>query len=88
MQFNFKSLRYQCQCMTFLYFTTTKMTDVDLFNKEQRPTELCYDCLEFGEYLMSTWKIDLSDELYEARRDEQVELEMQKALYLNQLQDA
>lgn len=66
------------------------MTDVDLdlFNKEQRPCNYDYDCLEFGEYLMSTWKIDLSDELYEARRDEQVELEMQKALYLNQLQDA
>lgn len=88
MKFYSKWLRYQCQCMTFLYFTTTKMTDVDLFNKEQRPNNYDYDCLEWGEYLMSTGKIDLSDELYEARRDEQVELEMQKALYLNQLVDA
>ena len=44
--------------------------DIDCFNDEQRPTELCYDCLEFGQYL-----IDLSDQLYEQRRDEQMEKE-------------
>ena len=47
--------------------------DIDCFNDEQRPTELCYDCLEFGQYLMDTGKIDLSDQLYEQWRDEQVE---------------
>lgn len=52
--------------------------DVDLFNKEQRPNNYDSDCLEYGEYLMDTWRIDLSDELYEARRDEQVELEMER----------
>jgi hypothetical protein len=29
--------------------------------------------LEFGEHLMETWKIDLSDQLYEQYRDEQME---------------
>ncbi len=47
--------------------------DIDCFNDEQRPTELCYDCLEFGQYLIDTGKIDLSDQLYEQWRDEQVE---------------
>ena len=47
--------------------------DLDCFNDEQRPTELCYDCLEFWQYLMDTGKIDLSDQLYEQWRDEQVE---------------
>lgn len=55
--------------------------DIDCFNDEQRPTELCYDCLGFGQYLMDTGKIDLSDELYEAWRDEQIEKELD--LYLN-----
>lgn len=50
--------------------------DVDLFNKEQRPNNYDSDCLEFWQYLMDTWKIDLSDELYEARRDEQLEKEL------------
>lgn len=51
--------------------------DIDCFNDEQRPTESCYDCLEFWEYLYTSWKIDNSDELYEARRDEQRELELE-----------
>ena len=51
--------------------------DLDCFNDEQRPTELCYDCLEFWQYLMDTWKIDLSDQLYEQWRDEQVEKELE-----------
>ena len=46
--------------------------DVDLLNKEQRPTELAYDCLEFWRYLMDTWKIDTSDEDYQRMRDEKV----------------
>ena len=47
--------------------------DIDCFNDEQRPNNLDYDCLEYGEYLMKTWKIDLSDQLYEQYRDEQME---------------
>lgn len=47
--------------------------DIDCFNDEQRPNNLDYDCLEYGEYLMETWKIDLSDQLYEQYRDEQME---------------
>ena len=47
--------------------------DIDCFNDEQRPNNLDYDCLEFGEHLMETWKIDLSDQLYEQYRDEQME---------------
>lgn len=47
--------------------------DIDCFNDEQRPNNLDYDCLEYGEYLMKTWKIDLSDQLYEQYRDEQAE---------------
>lgn len=64
--------------VTFYTITIIAMTwfDVDCFNKEQRPTELCYDCLEFWEYLYDTGKIDFSDEAYEARRDEQVEKEL------------
>lgn len=53
--------------------TYEKEIDVDLFNQEQRPTELCWDCLEFGAYLKETWKIDTSDEDYERWRDEQAE---------------
>jgi hypothetical protein len=34
--------------------TYEKEIDVDLFNQEQRPTELCWDCLEFGAYLKET----------------------------------
>ena len=47
--------------------------DIDCFNDEQRPNNLDYDCLEFGEHLMNSWKIDLSDQLYEQYRDEQME---------------
>ena len=47
--------------------------DIDCFNDEQRPNNLDYDCLEYGEHLMETWKIDLSDQLYEQYRDEQAE---------------
>ena len=47
--------------------------DIDCFNDEQRPNNLDYDCLEFGEHLMETWKIDLSDQLYEQYREEQAE---------------
>lgn len=53
--------------------------DLDLFNKEQRPYNYDSDCLEYGQYLYETWRIDFSDELYEARRDEQFEKE--EALY-------
>lgn len=65
-----------------------KEIDIDCFNDEQRPNNLDWDCLEYGQYLMDTWKIDLSDELYEAWRDEQAEKENQfvienKDLYLN-----
>ena len=47
--------------------------DIDCFNDAQRPNNLDYDCLEFGEHLMETWKIDLSDQLYEQYREEQAE---------------
>lgn len=50
--------------------------DLDLFNKEQRPCNYDCDCLEYWQYLYETGKIDNSDELYEARRDEQVEREL------------
>lgn len=52
--------------------------DLDLFNKEQRPFNYDYDCLEYWRYLYDTWRIDNSDELYEARRDEQMEKEMEE----------
>lgn len=57
--------------------------DLDLFNKEQRPFNYDGDCLDFGEWLYNTWRYDNSDELYEARRDEllEKELEEQNALY-------
>lgn len=57
--------------------------DLDLFNKEQRPFNYDGDCLEFGEWLYNTWRIDNSDELYEAWRDDQLEkeLEEQEDLY-------
>lgn len=53
--------------------TYEKEIDVDLFNKEQRPFNYDYDCLEFGEYLVDTWKVDYSDRDYEMWRDEQAE---------------
>ena len=53
--------------------TYEKPFDVDSYNDELRPTELCWDCLEFWAYLKETWKIDTSDEDYERWRDEQAE---------------
>ena len=55
---------------------TYEKIDIDCFNDEQRPNNYDYDCLELGEYLMKTWKIDLSDQLYEQYRDEQLEKEL------------
>ena len=54
-----------------------KEIDIDCFNDEQRPTELAYDCLEFWQYLIDTWKIDLSDKEYERIRDEKIERELE-----------
>ena len=51
---------------------TYEKIDIDCFNDEQW-LEQSYDCLEFGQYLMDTWKIDLSDEEYERIRDEKAE---------------
>lgn len=67
------------QWVTFYTLIYSKMTNIDLdcFNDEQRPTELCYDCLEFGQYLWDTWKIDTSDEDYERYRDEKLEKELE-----------
>ena len=59
--------------------TYEKEIDVDLFNQEQRPFNYDFDCLEFGAYLRETWKVDLSDQLYEQRRDEQAEKELELA---------
>lgn len=56
--------------------------DIDLFNKEQRPFNYDFDCLEFWEYLYETWKIDYSDEQYEARRDEQLEKELEESWFI------
>lgn len=47
--------------------------DIDLFNKEQRPCNYDYDCLEFGERLQEIQAIDLSDELYEEYREKKRE---------------
>ena len=52
--------------------------DLDLFNKEQRPFNYDFDCLELWAWLHETWRIDNSDELYEARRDEQLERELEE----------
>ncbi len=52
--------------------TYEKEIDVDLFNQEQRPFNYDFDCLEFGAYLRETWKVDYSDEEYEAWRDAQL----------------
>ena len=62
--------------------------DIDCFNDEQRPNNLDSDCLEYGQYLMDTGKIDLSDQLYEQQRDDKAEKYNQfvienKDLYLN-----
>lgn len=57
--------------------TYEKLFDVDSYNDELRPTELCWDCLEFWAYLKESWKIDTSDEDYEAWRDEQLEKELE-----------
>jgi len=46
--------------------------DIDCFNDEQA-VEQSYDCLEYGQHLMETGKIDLSDQLYEQYREEQAE---------------
>lgn len=66
---------------------TYEKIDIDCLNDEQW-LEQSYDCLEYGQYLMDTWKIDLSDQLYEQRRDDKAEGENQfvienKDLYLN-----
>ena len=58
--------------------TSEKEIDVDLFNQEQRPFNYDFDCLEFWAWLRETWKVDYSDEEYEAWRDEQMELELQE----------
>lgn len=57
--------------------TYEKWLDVDCRNDELRPTELCWDCLEFWAWLKESWKIDTSDEDYEAWRDEQMEKELE-----------
>lgn len=56
--------------------------DIDLFNKEQRPFNYDGDCLEFWEYLYETWKVDYSDEQYEARRDEQLIKELEESWFI------
>lgn len=56
--------------------------DIDLFNKEQRPFNYDGDCLEFWEYLYETWKVDYSDEQYEARRDEQLLKELEESWFI------
>lgn len=48
--------------------------DIDCFNDEQW-LEQSYDCLEYGQHLMETGKIDLSDQLYEQQRDDKAERE-------------
>ena len=53
--------------------TYEKEIDIDCFNDEQRPFNYDFDCLEWGQYLYDTWKIDFSDEEYERYRDEQME---------------
>ena len=56
---------------------TSEKIDVDLFNQEQRPFNYDFDCLEFWAWLRETWKVDYSDEEYEAWRDEQLEKELE-----------
>ena len=54
--------------------------DIDCFNDEQRPFNYDFDCLEWGQYLYDTWKIDNSDEEYERYRDDQVEMAYKEKL--------
>ena len=63
--------------------TYEKEIDIDCFNDEQRPNNYDYDCLELGQYLMDTGKIDLSDQLYEQYRDEQMERQLEGQLENN-----
>ena len=58
---------------------TYEKIDIDCFNDEQL-LEQSYDCLEYGQYLMDTWKIDLSDQLYEQHRDDQAEMAYKEKL--------
>ena len=68
------------------------MTDVDLdlFNKEQRPFNYDYDCLEFGRYLWDTWCLDTSDQEYEAWRErkayEEEQMELAEDAYREKLE--
>ena len=62
--------------------TYEKEIDVDCFNDEQRPNNLDWDCLEFGEYLYDTGKIDFSDQEYEMWRDDQAEMAYKEKLEL------
>ena len=57
-----------------------KEIDIDCFNDEQRPFNYDFDCLEWGQYLYDTWKIDTSDEEYERYRDDQVEMAYKEKL--------
>ena len=57
-----------------------KNIDIDCFNDEQRPFNYDFDCLEWGQYLYDTWKIDNSDEEYERYRDDQVEMAYKEKL--------
>lgn len=60
--------------------TYEKEIDIDCFNDEQRPFNYDFDCLEWGQYLYDTWKIDNSDEEYERYRDDQVEMAYKEKL--------
>ena len=62
--------------------TYEKEIDIDCFNDEQRPFNYDFDCLEWGQYLYDTWKIDNSDEEYERYRDDQVEMAYKEKLEL------
>ena len=57
-----------------------KEIDIDCFNDEQRPFNYDFDCLEWGQYLYDTWKIDFSDEEYERYRDDQAEMAYKEKL--------
>ncbi len=60
--------------------TYEKEIDIDCFNDEQRPFNYDFDCLEWGQYLYDTWKIDNSDEEYERYRDDQAEMAYKEKL--------
>lgn len=60
--------------------TYEKEIDVDLFNKEQWRFNYDWDCLDFGEYLYDTGKIDFSDQDYEMWRDDQAEMAYKEKL--------